>query len=303
MAVRFLARQLGHRYGFRPGRGRFSVSQELASIGTLGVIRTPEEFAETPRLQFHLRPTLVAGDYGTIVTLYLEFSLFYFESGTIRIVATYMELAALVNQVAVHGRRAQRASSPREQLLGFYFVVADYLHFVSSDQVNRALAALLYRKVVAGTTQKNPGSRRSNHHRSTALRARNVDRSRLVLPHRSGGVAEVFLEFPIKPVQRLLPVQVSACDGVQLFFETGCEIVIHDLVEVFDQPFCDDFTHLFGIKALVFHSDVAPVLNGRNYGGVGRRSTDTPFLELSHQAGFVVSRRRIREVPAGEQFD
>ena len=83
---------------------------------------------------------------------------------------------------------------------------------------------------------------------------------------------------------------------VEAVFHLRGEIVVHQLTEVCFQTVSDDLTHFFRIETAVFNAYVATVLDRRDDGRVGRRTTNTAFFQLFHQGRFTEARRRLGEV-------
>src|SRR5690606_4632644 len=119
-----------------------AVAQQLAGVLALAVGAT-EVLAETTGLELHVAAALVALDHRTVITLDLELALLHLEAAAVGVVATYMQLALLVHQVAVHGSRAHRATALGTQHPGLAFLVIGS-HLVARHQIDRCLAALLW---------------------------------------------------------------------------------------------------------------------------------------------------------------
>ena len=147
--INLLTLQLRHRHRVHFGWSRFTVFQQLACILAL-TVGTAEELAEPARLELHFRATLVAFNAGAIIALDAEAALLHFIARTVRVVATHMQLALLVDQVGVHGRITELAAMLVAQNAGFLFIIPVHTDdFIARDQVDGALAAFLGRQVVA----------------------------------------------------------------------------------------------------------------------------------------------------------
>ena len=110
----------GHRVHFR-WRG-LAAAQQLAGVFTLGA-GAAEILAEATALELHLAAALIALQSRPLVALDLELAPFDLESGAVRAVAAHMQLAPLVDQIAVHGRIVDLAAAFAAQAPGLGFFV------------------------------------------------------------------------------------------------------------------------------------------------------------------------------------
>ena len=106
--------QFRHGHRIHLGRCRLATSQQLSRVGACRVGAT-EILAEAPGFELHVRAAFIAFNQRPVIAFDSELPLLYLVAVTIRIVATDMELAGLIDQVAVHRRVAFAAASLGEQ--------------------------------------------------------------------------------------------------------------------------------------------------------------------------------------------
>src|SRR5690606_12992348 len=153
-------------------RRRLAALQQLAGV-LAGTVGTAEVLAEAAGLELHLTAAFVAFDHRAIIALDLELALFHLEAAAIGVVAAHVQLAMLIDQVAVHGRGANRAAALGASDAGLALLVVGS-DFVAGYQVDGRLAALLRRQGVARATEKPAGGGGTNHHRPAALDAGDI---------------------------------------------------------------------------------------------------------------------------------
>ena len=291
-----------HRNRIDLGRRRFAASQQLSRV--LAFFRgTSEVLSEAAGFQLHILAASIAFEDGTVVTLDLECSGLDFESGAIRVVSANVQLATLVDEIAVHCGSAGRAMALIEEqtrlALAILICAVDRLDFVPRNQVDGALATLLRRKRVTRATEKHAGTRGSNLHGSPALRTRNIRIRRRVRPHALDlvlGCSELGAEILVEITEDLLPFLLAHRDFIERFFEAGCEAVVHQIFEILNESLCHDLAHFFGVETSTVEAHITAILNRGNDRCVGRRATDSALFQFLDEACFAESRRRLREV-------
>ena len=85
-------------------------------------------------------------------------------------------------------------------------------------------------------------------------------------------------------------------DLVELFLEMGGEVVFDVAREVGLQEGGDDAAAILGHEALAVDLHVVAALQHLDDAGVGRGPADAELLELLHQAGLGIARRRLGEM-------
>ena len=81
-----------------------------------------------------------------------------------------------------------------------------------------------------------------------------------------------------------------------MFLHGGCKSVIEQIRKCTLEALGDNVAHLLGVKAPVFQTYVATILDSGNDRRVGRRPANATLFQFPHQAGFTVARRRFGEV-------
>ena len=103
---------------------------------------------------------------------------------------------------------------------------------------------------------------------------------------------EIFVEL----IQHFTPGDITFGDTVKFSFHLRRETIVEQVFELLDQPVRHQFANLFGIKTSRIERDVTTFLNGRDDGGIGRRSTDPAFFQFTHQARLTITWRRFGKV-------
>ena len=109
MIFNLSALQLGHRNGVHFRWCRLTVAKQFTGIRT-SIIRATEIFAKPPGLQLHLRGALIALECWAVVSLNFELPRLDHVPIAIWVVTADMELLGLINQIAIHGSIALRAT-------------------------------------------------------------------------------------------------------------------------------------------------------------------------------------------------
>ena len=125
--------------------------------------------------------------------------------------------------------------------------------------------------------------------------------------HVLAGVFEVLFELGVELVQGVGPLDFAFLDLVELLFHAGGELVVEDVLEIFDQQFGDDEADLGGEELSAAAGGllhVAAIDDGAHDGGVGGGTADAALLQFLDQRGFVEARRRLGEMLLGlERFE
>src|SRR6185295_16076117 len=188
------ALQLRHRDRGRLRRRRLAVAEQLPRVLAVGIARAGEVLPEAAHPELHVRAAFVAGDDGPVVALELEGPLLDQRPGAVGAVLADVELALLVDQVAVHHGAAERAAllelerrgvGPVALDLGLVvgFRRSDSNRLVAGHQVHRPLAALLGRERVAGAAEEDAGAAGPDRHLAPAGRAGDLGLDRGVALH------------------------------------------------------------------------------------------------------------------------
>ena len=303
-----LAPQLRHRHRFHLRRRRLPAAQQLAGVLARSA-SAAEILAEAAGLELHLGAALVALQHRAVVALDAETAALDVDAAAIGIVAADMQLALLVDEVAIHRGVAARAAVALPQLAGFRFFVRVFAYrLVAGNHIEGLLAALLGRQPVAGTAEEHPGAGGAQLHVAPACGAGDVRHGRFVAAHAAPFPARILrrlqlaLEIPVELVQQLLPIQLPLRDFVEMLFHGGGEAVVQQFRKTFLQALGDDVPHLLGVEAPVLQPRVAAVLNGGDDRGVGGGAADAALFHFAHEAGLAVPRRRLGEMLAGFEF-
>ena len=292
-----------HRVHFR-GR-RLTAFQQFAGVLALRIGAT-KKLAETPGLELHLTAALVALQARPFVALDAVVAFFDLVTHAIRVVTADVQLVFFIQQVSIHCRAADRAAvfAQQHQRLGLTLVVRS--DFIARHQVDGGLATLFRRQAVTRATQEHTGGGRTDLHRTSAFLARNIGHDRFVGTHaaiRCCCYFKLFLEVAVELVQHVFPVALALCDVIEVLFHAGGEAVVHEVREALRQALGNDVAHFLGVETTVVQRHVTAVLDGSDNRCVGRRTTNTAFFHLFHQARFRITRRRLGEVLARVQLD
>ena len=173
-------------------------------------------------------------------------------------------------------------------LFSFLSRVGSY-RLLARGQVYSALAALFGWQGIARTTQKNASRGCPNLHITAALRTLNISIRGPVGAHTTlfgFCFRKLTGETLIEIIQQRFPVFLTRSHVIERVFHLRCKIVIHQLIETFDQPFGHDIAHLQGVESLVLYPHITSILNGRDNRCIGRRTADISLLQLLNQTCF-----------------
>ena len=201
----------GHRVHLR--RCNLATSQQLPSIGAFR-IGAAKVLPKAPGFELHVGTAFIAFNERTVVTFNAELSLLDLIAVAIWIVATDMQLAGLIDQVAVHRGVAFSAASLGEQQPRLGLVVSiDADRLITRNQIHGALTALLGRQAVTRAPHKDPRAGGADLHRSTASVAGNACRRGIVGLHAIwpvvGRLRQLAAEVCIKLVEQIGPRQCA----------------------------------------------------------------------------------------------
>ena len=217
-----------------------------------------------------------------------------------------MQLAGLVNQVAVHRCGAGWALAfVAQQLCLALVVLFDIYGFLARNQIERLGTALLGLQRVTGTPQEYPGARCTDLHVSLTFGALNIGVGWFIRTHaifRIRRVNQTLREAVIKGIEHLAPICVALSDGIKLLFHARRETVVEQIIEVLNQSFGNQLTHSLGVKPPILERHIAAILDRRDNRRVGRRPANTTLLQFFHQTGFAVTWRRLGKVLNPFQF-
>ena len=110
---------------------------------------------------------------------------------------------------------------------------------------------------------------------------------------------ELATEVGVELIEQIRPGQRTLGHLIKALFHRRGETVVEQVTEAILQALCDNVPHLLGIEPPVLEPDVATILDGGNNRGIGGRSPNTPLLQLPHQTGFTVPRRRLGKMLFG----
>src|SRR5690606_9603307 len=143
MIIHFIASEFRHWDRINFWRGGLTTLQQFARVFTFAV-GTTKVLAKPAGLQLHLAAALIALECWSLIAFKFKSALFYFISRAIWIVTTDVNLAVLIQQVAVHRRITDFAAQLGAQLLGFSFLISVRINnLMARHEVHRVLAALL----------------------------------------------------------------------------------------------------------------------------------------------------------------
>ncbi len=143
-------------------------------------------------------------------------------TGTVGIIATHMEFALLIDQVAIHRGVTQGTSMLGSQQAGFRLVVCILVNcFITRGKIDCCFTALLWRQGIAGTAQEYPGAGCANLHGAIACATGNIRHCRLIALHAIGlgffCLLQQAPEFSIEVVQQGFPAQFPLRHFVEVF--------------------------------------------------------------------------------------
>ena len=158
-------------------------------------------------------------------------------ASTVRVIATDMQFAGFIQQVAIHRGIAKLTAMLVQQQLGFSFIIFfDVDGFIAGGQIYRVLTPLFGPQRIAGTTEEHAGARGSDHHRTTAFGTFNISRRGTVGAHAALfilGTANLLAKVAIETIEQLLPVELALGNIIQLLFHGRGETIIHHVSEIF----------------------------------------------------------------------
>src|SRR5690554_400798 len=303
VVLHLLTGQLRHVDGIHLGRRHLSALEQLAGVLALAV-GAAEVLAEAAGLELHLAAALVALDGRAIIALDAEAALLDLVAVAVRAVAADVQLAGLVDQVAVHGGAALGAALLGAQGVGLGLLPGVGGHrLLPRQQVHGRLAALLGRQVVARAAQEDPGGGGADLHLAPAAGAVDIGGHRLVGAHPllALGLGQLLLELGVEGVEQRTPVPLTLGHLVEAILHARREGVVHQIREGLLEPLGDDIAELLGVEATVLQLDVAAILDGGDDRGVGGGAADAALLQLLDQARLGVAGRRLGEVLLGVQ--
>ena len=123
--------------------------------------------------------------------------------------------------------------------------------------------------------------------------------------HVLAGVFEVLLELGVELVQGGGPLDFAVFDLVEFLFHAGGELVVEDVLEIFDEQFGDDEADFGGEEFSAASGGllhVAAIDDGADDGGVGGGTADAALFQFLDQRSFVEARRRLGEMLLGLEF-
>ena len=95
----------------------------------------------------------------------------------------------------------------------------------------------------------------------------------------------MFERFP-EVLHQWYPVFFPTRDGIQFILQSGGEIVVDVLGEMFSQELADDASDIGRVEALFLQGDVLTCLQGRDNCGIGGGSANAMLLQGLDQTGF-----------------
>ncbi|MBA7711027.1 hypothetical protein ES703_119977 [subsurface metagenome] len=133
---------------------------------------------------------------------------------------------------------------------------------------------------IAAAGEKLPETPRLDSQGFAALRAGFLNQfvSQLYPFHYLGGIRETLLKGCIEIPDYAHPVSVIISYLVQLLLHTNGELDVNDVGKVFNQQVIDHASQFRGLKPPFGFSNIFPLLNGGEDGGIGAGASDTPLL-------------------------
>ncbi len=219
-------------------------------------------------------------------------------------IAAYMQLAVLINQIAVHRSAANRATALHPQQAGLaltFHIVIRADDFVTRHQVDRRLTALLRRQLITRAAKENAGTGDPDLHRSGAGWAFDIRIGGRITAHSavfgiSSSAIKLLLKATIKAIENSFPIDATLGDIVQLLFKARSKVVVHQVGEGLLQAIGYDVTHLLRVKTTILETHITAILNSGDNRGISGRASNTPLFKLLHQTRFRVARRRLGKV-------
>jgi hypothetical protein len=113
---------------------------------------------------------------------------------------------------------------------------------------------------------------------------------------------EILLELLPELIEGVEEVVLALLDLVELGFEGGRVLDVHDVLEVLDEQIGHEEAELGGVELGLALLHVVAGFDGPDDGRVGRRTPDPVLLELLHQARLAEARRRLGEMLVGVEL-
>ena len=218
----------------------------------------------------HFGTTFLTLNDRTVIALNAELTFFDLITIAGRVIATNVQFAFWIDQVAVHRCAAFLTAAFGAQCVGLRIVTFQHVeNFVLRHEVDSGFATLFRRQRITRATEEHARGRGTDPHFTATGWAVDARQYHLVRQH--AALFRIFLGFlkligkiAEEAVENFLPLCLMAGNLIEAVFHLRGEVIVHQLAEVRFQTVGDNLPHFFSIETTVLNANVSTILNGRN---------------------------------------